>query len=177
MKVNEILIDEKAIVDKVQALADEINQKHRGEKLIVIGVLKGCFVFLSDLVRRLDCDVQVYFMEVSSYGDGTESSGVLKIKKDLDIDIKGEKVLIAEDIIDSGFTLSKLVKNLKERQPASLEICAFLSKPDRRKVSIEADFTGFEIPDKFVVGYGLDCAEQYRQLPYIGVVECDDAAL
>lgn len=177
MKVNEILIDEKAIVDKVQALADEINQKHRGEKLIVIGVLKGCFVFLSDLVRRLDCDVQVYFMEVSSYGDGTESSGVLKIKKDLDIDIKGEKVLIAEDIIDSGFTLSKLVKNLKERQPASLEICAFLSTPERRKVSIEADFTGFEIPDKFVVGYGLDCAEQYRQLPYIGVVECDDAAL
>lgn len=177
MKVNEILIDEKAIVDKVQALASEINQKHRGEKLIVIGVLKGCFVFLSDLVRRLDCDVQVYFMEVSSYGDGTESSGVLKIKKDLDIDIKGEKVLIAEDIIDSGFTLSKLVKNLKERQPASLEICAFLSKPERRKVPIEADFTGFEIPDKFVVGYGLDCAEQYRQLPYIGVVECDDAAL
>lgn len=177
MKVNEILIDEKAIVDKVQALADEINQKHSGEKLIVIGVLKGCFVFLSDLVRRLDCDVQVYFMEVSSYGDGTESSGVLNIKKDLDIDIKGKKVLIAEDIIDSGFTLSKLVKNLKERQPASLEICAFLSKPERRKVPIEADFTGFEIPDKFVVGYGLDCAEQYRQLPYIGVVECDDAAL
>lgn len=172
MRVNEILIDEQAIAEKVQVLADEINKKYKDEELIVIGVLKGCFVFLSDLVRRLESRVQIYFMEVSSYGSSTESSGVLKIKKDLDIDIKGKKVLIAEDIIDSGFTLSKLVENLKAREPESLEICTFLSKPERRKVALEADYVGFEIPDKFVVGYGLDCAEEYRQLPYIGIVEC-----
>lgn len=172
MRVSEVLIDENEIQKRVAELADEINKKYRNDELIVIGVLKGCFIFLSDLVRRLESNVNVYFMEVSTYGSGTESTGVLNIKKDLDIDIKGKKVLIAEDIIDSGFTLSKLAENLTSREPESLEICALLSKPERRRVSLEADYTGFEIPDKFVVGYGLDCAEQYRQLPYIGVIEC-----
>lgn len=171
MKVGEILFSREEIDECVSRLADKINTDYRGEEVIVLGVLKGCFVFISDLVRKLDCDTRVYFMEVSSYNDGTVSSGKITIKKDLDVDIEGKNVLIAEDIIDSGNTLSQLTAILKERKPKSLKVCTLLSKPSRREVEFEADYTGFVIEDRYIIGYGLDCAEQFRQLPYIAEVE------
>ncbi|MBR5152736.1 MAG: hypoxanthine phosphoribosyltransferase [Clostridia bacterium] len=170
-KVGEILLTEEEIRVKVTELADKINADYKGGNLLVIGILKGCFVFVSDLVRKLQGDIQVQFMQISSYGDGTVSSGKIKIKKDLDVDIAGKNVLIAEDIIDSGNTLSQLVSILQERNPKSIKVCTLLSKPSRRQVAFEADYTGFEIPDEFIVGYGLDCGESFRQLPYIAVIE------
>ena len=131
-------------------------------------------MFMADLVKKLKADVRVYFMEISSYQSGTVSSGKITIKKDLDVDIEGKDVLIAEDIIDSGNTLSQLTEILKERKPNSIKVCTLLSKPARRQVEFEADYTGFEIEDKFIIGYGLDCAEQFRQLPYIAEVELYD---
>ncbi len=169
-KLGRIMLTEEEIQQKVKALAEAINQDYPDGELIVVGILKGCFVFVADLVRELKADVQVHFMQVSSYGDGTESTGEIVIKKDLNIDIAGKHVLLAEDIIDSGNTLNKLVPLLKTRNPASVKVCALLSKPSRRQVEFEADYTGFEIPDEFIVGYGLDCGEAYRQLPYIAVV-------
>ena len=151
-----------------------INKDYGDRELVVIGVLKGCFVFMADLVKKLKADVRVYFMEISSYQSGTVSSGKITIKKDLDVDIEGKDVLIAEDIIDSGNTLSQLTEILKERKPNSIKVCTLLSKPARRQVEFEADYTGFEIEDKFIIGYGLDCAEQFRQLPYIAEVELYD---
>ncbi len=174
MKIGEIVITEKEITEYVDALAEKINNDYGEGELVVIGILKGCFVFVSDLVRRLKSDVSVYFMEVSSYGNGTESTGELIIKKDLDVNIEGKDVLIAEDIIDSGNTLSKLVPMLKERKPKSVKVCTLLSKPSRRQVHFEADYTGVEIPDRFIIGYGLDCGERFRQLPYIAEVEFVD---
>lgn len=174
MKVGEILLTEEQIKDGVSKLAEQVNRDYAGKDLIVVGILKGCFVFISDLVRRLDGDVQVHFMQVSSYGSGTESTGELRIKKDLSIDIAGKHVLIAEDIVDSGNTLAKLIPMLEERNPASVKVCALLSKPSRRQVDYDPDYTGFEIPDKFIVGYGLDCDERFRQLPYIAVVDIED---
>lgn len=177
MKIGNIMISEKEISDKVAELAKQISNDYKGKELIVIGVLKGCFVFMSDLVRKIDADVRVYFMEISSYSMGTVSQGKITIKKDLDVDIKGKDVLIAEDIIDSGNTLSQLTKILEEREPNSVRVCTLLSKPSRRQVEFEADYTGFIIEDKFIIGYGLDCAEQFRQLPYIAEVElCNDEA-
>lgn len=169
-KLGRIMLTEEEVQKKVEALAEAINQDYPDGELIVVGILKGCFVFVADLVRKLQADVRVHFMQVSSYGDGTESTGEIVIKKDLDIDIAGKHVILAEDIIDSGNTLSKLVPLLESRNPASVKVCALLSKPSRRQVEFEADYTGFEIPDEFIVGYGLDCAEAYRQLPYIAVV-------
>ncbi len=174
MKIGRIMISETDLADRVKELADEISKDYRGEEVIVLGVLKGCFVFMSDLVRKLDCDARVYFMEISSYNDGTVSTGNINIKKDLDIDIEGKNVLIAEDIIDSGNTLNQLTRLLYERKPKSLKVCALLSKPSRREVEFEADYTGFVIEDKFIIGYGLDCGEQFRQLPYIAEVELED---
>ena len=169
-KLGRIMLTEEEIQQKVNVLADAINQDYPDGELIVVGILKGCFVFVADLVRKLKADVQVHFMQVSSYANGTESTGEIVIKKDLSVDISGKHVLLAEDIIDSGNTLNKLVPLLKTRNPASVKVCALLSKPSRRQVEFEADYTGFEIPDEFIVGYGLDCAEAYRQLPYIAVV-------
>ena len=171
MKVGNIMITEEEISQRVDELAAEISRDYKGKELIVLGVLKGCFVFMSDLIRKLDCDVRVYFMEISSYSMGTVSKGTNTIKKDLDVDIEGKDVLIAEDIIDSGNTLDQLTKILAERKPASVKVCTLLSKPSRRQVEFEADYTGFVIEDKFIIGYGLDCGEQFRQLPYIAEVE------
>ena len=170
-KVGKILLTETELQNRVTELAELVNQDYPEGELIVIGVLKGCFVLISDLVRKLKADIRVHFMQVSSYGDDTVSSGTLKIKKDLDVDITGKHVLLAEDIIDSGNTLSMLVPLLKERGAASVKVCSLLSKPARRQVEFEADYTGFEIPDEFIVGYGLDCGESFRQLPYIAILE------
>lgn len=169
-----IIISEEELQQKVAELAEAINKDYPEGELIVVGILKGCFVFLADLVRKLKADIKVHFMQVSSYGDGTQSSGNLIIKKDLNVDIEGKHLLLAEDIIDSGNTLYQLIPRLKERKPASVKVCALLSKPSRRQVEFEADYTGFEIPDEFIVGYGLDCAESYRQLPYIAVVQTEE---
>ncbi len=171
MRVGEILLTEEEIKAQVTKLAGQVNQDYPEGELIVVGILKGCFVFVSDLVRQLKGDVQVHFMQVSSYGRGTESTGTIHIKKDIDIDIAGKHILLAEDIIDSGNTMKELIPMLEERKPASVKVCTLLSKPSRRQVDFEADYTGFEIPDKFIVGYGLDCDERFRQLPYIAEVE------
>ena len=168
------MIKENELNARVSELAEMINKDYGDRELVVIGVLKGCFVFMADLVKKLKADVRVYFMEISSYQSGTVSSGKITIKKDLDVDIEGKDVLIAEDIIDSGNTLSQLTEILKERKPNSIKVCTLLSKPARRQVEFEADYTGFEIEDKFIIGYGLDCAEQFRQLPYIAEVELYD---
>ena len=167
MKIGKIMIKENELNARVSELAEMINKDYGDRELVVIGVLKGCFVFMADLVKKLKSDVRVYFMEISSYQSGTVSSGKITIKKDLDVDIEGKDVLIAEDIIDSGNTLSQLTEILKERKPNSIKVCTLLSKPARRQVEFEADYTGFEIEDKFIIGYGLDCAEQFRQLPHI----------
>lgn len=174
MKIGKIMIKENELNARVSELAEMINKDYGDRELVVIGVLKGCFVFMADLVKKLKADVRVYFMEISSYQSGTVSSGKITIKKDLDVDIEGKDVLIAEDIIDSGNTLSQLTEILKERKPNSIKVCTLLSKPARRQVEFEADYTGFEIEDKFIIGYGLDCAEQFRQLPYIAEVELYD---
>ena len=174
MKIGNVMISQDELEKGVSRLAEEVNRNYKGKEVIVLGILKGCFVFMADLIKKLDCDVSVYFMEVSSYFDGTVSTGKIKIKKDIDVDIKGKDVLIVEDIIDSGNTLTQLKEILSEREPASIKICTLLSKPSRRQVELEADYTGFVIEDKFIIGYGLDCGERFRQLPYIAEVEFVD---
>lgn len=169
-KVTDVMLSEDQIKVKVYDLAKQIEQDFKGEQLLVVGILKGASVFVSDLIRCIDLDVNIDFMSVSSYGNSTESSGTVKILKDLDVDIEGKNVLIVEDIIDSGLTLSNLVAALKTRNPKSLKLCTLLDKPQRRKVDIKVDYTGFVIEDKFIVGYGIDYAEKYRNLPYIGIV-------
>ena len=168
---HKVLIDEQTLDKKVSEIADEINKKYKGEKLIVVGVLKGAFMFMSDLLKKITLDTEVYFLKASSYGSGTESTGNVKITKDIERDIKGENVLLIEDIIDSGYTMREVLKILGEREPKALELCSCLSKPDRRVCEVKIDYLGFEIPDKFVIGYGLDYAEKYRNLPYIGYIE------
>ncbi|MFI3209846.1 MAG: hypoxanthine phosphoribosyltransferase [Peptostreptococcaceae bacterium] len=166
----DVMISEKEIADKVLEIAGKIQKDYEGEELLVVGILKGANIFVADLIRKLDLDIKMDFMSVSSYGNSTESSGTVKIIKDLDTDIKGKNVLIVEDIIDSGLTLSNLVKALETRQPKSLKLCTLLDKPQRRTVDMFVDYIGFKIEDKFIVGYGIDWAEKYRNLPYIGVV-------
>jgi hypoxanthine phosphoribosyltransferase len=144
-----------------------------GRDLVMVGVLKGAVLFLADLMRHIDVPCEIDFMAVSSYGSQTDSSGVVRILKDLDAPIQGRDVLIVEDIIDSGLTLSYLLRNLESREPASLEICALLTKPDRREIDVPVRYVGFEIPNEFVIGYGLDFAERYRNLPYVGVLHPD----
>ncbi|EQE61969.1 hypoxanthine phosphoribosyltransferase [Clostridioides difficile DA00215] len=162
---------EEQIKEKVYELGKKIEEDFKGEDLLVVGILKGASVFVSDLIRCIDLDVNIDFMSVTSYGNSTESSGTVKILKDLDVDIEGKNVLIVEDIIDSGLTLSNLVAALKTRNPKSLKLCTLLDKPQRRKANIPVDYVGFVIEDKFIVGYGIDYAEKYRNLPYIGIVE------
>lgn len=166
--IESVLISEQEIADKVKQLAKEIDADYAGREVILVGVLKGAIMVMADLARALSVPVSMEFMAVSSYGSSTSSSGVVRILKDLDRDITGMHVLVVEDVIDSGLTLSWLLRNLRSRGPASVEVCALLSKPEAAKVAIPVKYTGFEIPSVFVVGYGLDHAERYRNLPYIG---------
>ncbi|GAB2471185.1 phosphoribosyltransferase [Jatrophihabitans fulvus] len=166
--IDEVLISADAISAKIGELAKEIDAEYSDREPVLVGVLKGAAMFMSDLARALERPVTMEFMAVSSYGSGTQSSGVVRILKDLDRDIAGKDVLIVEDIIDSGLTLSWLLKNLRARQPASIRIVALLRKPEAVKVDVHVDHIGFDIPNEFVVGYGLDYAERYRDLPYIG---------
>jgi hypoxanthine phosphoribosyltransferase len=169
-KVTETLLTEEEIQIKVKELGQKIESDFQGEDLLVVGILKGACVFVSDLIRNINLDVNMDFMSVSSYGKATQSSGTVKILKDLDVDIEGKNVLIVEDIIDTGLTLKNLFETLKTRNPKSLKLCTLLDKPERRTVDINVDYVGFVIPDKFIVGYGIDYAEKYRNLPYIGIV-------
>lgn len=171
-KVTGVMISEDEIKSKVYEIAKRIEEDYKDEEnLLVVGILKGANIFVADLIRNINLDVNMDFMSVSSYGNSTESSGTVKIIKDLDVDIENKNVLIVEDIIDSGLTLSNLVAALKTRNPKSLKLCTLLDKPQRRTVNIPVDYVGFVIEDKFIVGYGIDYAEKYRNLPYIGVVE------
>ena len=169
--VGEILIDAEALQGRIRELGREISADYAGRELLLIGVLKGAVFFMADLMRSISVPCEIDFMAISSYGASTDSSGVVRILKDLDINIEGRHVLVVEDIIDSGLTLSYLVRNLEAREPASLEICALLTKPDRREIDVPVRYTGFEIPNRFVIGYGLDFAERYRNLPYVGVLD------
>ena len=169
--VTEVLIDRDVLQRRIEALGEEISTDYAGRDLLLIGVLKGAVFFMADLMRNLTIPCEIDFMAISSYGDSTDSSGVVRILKDLDINIEGRDVLIVEDIIDSGLTLSYLMRNLEAREPASLEICALLTKPERREADVPVRYIGFEIPNRFVIGYGLDFAERYRNLPYVGVLD------
>lgn len=169
--IEKIIFSEEEIKNKIKELANRINNDYRGKKLILIGILKGSFIFISDLIRAIDLQVQVDFMAISSYGDAMESSGVVKINKDLDKSIEGQEVLIVEDIIDGGLTMKYLINTLSARNPKSLKTCALLDKKERRVIDVNVDYIGFEIADLFVVGYGLDYAQLYRNLPYIGVLK------
>jgi hypoxanthine phosphoribosyltransferase len=173
--VAEILIDEETLRDRVAELGAELSADYAGRDLMLIGVLKGAVFFMADLMRTIDVHCEVDFMAISSYGASTDSSGVVRILKDLDANIEGRNVLVVEDIIDSGLTLSYLMRNLRARNPATLEVCALLTKPERREIQVPVRYIGFEIPNRFVVGYGLDFAERYRNLRYVGVLS-DDAA-
>lgn len=166
--IDEVLIPADRIAEKITELAHRIDTDYAGREPVLVGVLKGAAMFMSDLARALDRPCTMEFMAVSSYGSGTQSSGVVRILKDLDRDIAGQDVLIVEDIIDSGLTLSWLLKNLRSRNPASIAIVTLLRKPEAVKVDIDVNYVGFDIPNEFVVGYGLDYAERYRDLPYIG---------
>lgn len=165
-----VMIEKEKIAERIEAIAKEINNDYKGERLIVVGILKGSFMFLSDLIKHIETDTEVYFMKASSYGSGTASSRDVKITTDVERDISGENVLIIEDIIDSGFTMKRVMEIFRGRNPKSLKLCSCLSKPSRREVEVNIDYLGFEIPDEFVVGYGLDYAEKYRNLPYIGIL-------
>jgi hypoxanthine phosphoribosyltransferase len=171
--VGEILIDEDALSTRVAELGEEVSADYQGRDLLLIGVLKGAVFFMADLMRHITVPCEVDFMAISSYGDSTDSSGIVRILKDLDINIEGRDVLVVEDIIDSGLTLSYLMRNLESREPASLEVCALMTKPARREIDIPVRYVGFEIPNRFVVGYGLDFGERYRNLPYVAVLSED----
>jgi hypoxanthine phosphoribosyltransferase len=168
--IGEILVQQDDLAHRVKTLGAQISSEYEGRNLLLVGVLKGAFFFLSDLMRSLEVPCEVDFMAVASYGSSTDSSGVVRILKDLDAPIEGRDVLIVEDIVDSGLTLSYLMRTLKAREPATLEVCALLTKPERRKVELPIRYVGFEIPNRFVIGYGLDHAERYRNLPYVAVL-------
>lgn len=170
----EVMLSEKQVDERIKELGEKISRDYEGKVLHMICVLRGGSFFMCELAKRISVPVTLDFMSVSSYGGDTISSGVVKIVKDLDDSIEGRDVLVVEDIIDSGRTLSYLLDMLKERKPASLKLCTLLDKPDRRCVSVNVDYTGFAIPDKFVVGYGLDYDQRYRNLPYIGTIEFDN---
>ena len=166
-----VLISEEEVDARIRELGEKISKEHEGKQIHLICVLKGGVFFMCELAKRITVPVSMDFMCVGSYGDGTKSSGVVRLAKDLDESIENKEVLIVEDIIDSGNTLYYLMDVLRQRKPASLRLCTLLDKPDRRVKDVHVDWTGFEIPDEFVVGYGLDYAQKYRNLPYIGVVE------
>lgn len=169
-----IMIPEEQVLTRVREMAEQISRDFAGKELKLICILKGSIFFTTELAKRISLPVMLDFMSVSSYGSGTESSGRIKIVKDLDESIKGEHVLVIEDIIDSGRTLSFLLELLKQREPASLSLCTLLDKPERRVTEVAVDYTGFEIPDEFVVGFGLDYAQRYRALPYIGILHLEE---
>jgi hypoxanthine phosphoribosyltransferase len=167
-EIEEVLLTEQAIQDKVRELAKAIDEDYRGQELLLVGVLKGAVMVMADLARALETPVAMEFMAVSSYGSATSSSGVVRILKDLDREITDKHVLVVEDIIDSGLTLNWLLRNMRSRGPASVEVCALLRKPEAAKVDVPIRYAGFDIANEFVVGYGLDYAERYRDLPFVG---------
>ena len=166
-----VMISEEDVDKRIEELGRQISEDYAGKQVHIIGILKGSVFFMCELAKRITVPVSMDFMSVSSYGDGTASSGVIKVVKDLDESLEGKDVIVIEDIIDSGRTLSYLLDMLEKRLPNSLRLCTLLDKPDRRVKKVNVDYVGFEIPDEFVVGYGLDYAQKYRNLPYIGVVE------
>jgi hypoxanthine phosphoribosyltransferase len=168
--IGDILVQADDLQHRVRQLGAEITRDYEGKDLLLIGVLKGAVFFLADLMRHIEAPCEVDFMAVASYGSATDSSGVVRILKDLDTPIEGRHVLIVEDIVDSGLTLQYLLRSLEARGPASLEVCALLTKPSRRKVDLPARYVGFEIPDRFAIGYGLDHAERYRNLPFVAAL-------
>lgn len=165
------LIDEEQLNKRISEIAKQIEEEYKNKEITLICILKGSIFFTVDLARKINEDVRLEFIRVSSYGEGTESTGEIKMKLDLKDSIQGKDVIVIEDIIDTGRTLSYLLEYLKMKKPNSLKLCALLDKPDRRKIDVKVDYTGFQIPDKFVVGYGLDWDEKYRNLPYIGYIE------
>ena len=169
-RIGEILVTEEQLSARIAELGREISADYAGRDVLLVGILKGAVFFLSDLMRHLETPCEVDFMAVASYGSSTDSSGVVRILKDLDVPIQGRHVVIVEDIVDSGLTLSYLLRTMRARDPASLEVCALLTKPDRRKSNVEIRYTGFEIPNRFVIGYGLDYGQRYRQLPFVAVL-------
>ena len=169
--IERVLFSEEKIAETVKTLGEQISKDYNGKKLLLVSVLKGSVVFMADLMRNITVPCEIDFMVVSSYGAGTKTSGNVKIVKDLNIDIADYDLLIVEDILDSGVTLSTLKKMLEARKPASVKICTFLDKPERRKADIKADYCGFAVPDEFIVGYGLDFQEKFRNLPYVGVLK------
>jgi hypoxanthine phosphoribosyltransferase len=173
--IGEILVQPDELAHRVRELGEEISRDYAGRELLLVGVLKGAVFFLADLMRHIEIPCEVDFMAVSSYGSSTDTSGVVRILKDLDAPLEGRDVLIVEDIVDSGLTLQYLMRTLQTRGPASLEVCALLTKPERRLVETPARYVGFEIPDKFAIGYGLDYAERYRNLPYVATLQLAEA--
>ena len=169
--IEEVLLSEEQIKKRVQELGDQISKDYDGQEIIVLCVLKGASIFFADLCRAITVHLKMDFMSISSYGDAQKTSGIVRITKDMDTSITGKHVLIAEDIMDSGLTLSYLKRMLQERQPASIRTCCFLDKPERRECDITPDYCGFAVPNKFVVGYGLDYKQKYRNLPFLGVLK------
>ena len=169
--IQEVLFSEEQLDRRVREIAAQIEKDYEGKEIMLISVLRGSFVFMADLCRRIDLPCTLDFMSVSSYGKGTSSSGQVQITKDLSSDISDQHIIVIEDILDSGNTLSYLLKLLEQRNPASIRLCTLLDKPERRVKEVKVDYSGFTIPDAFVVGYGLDYAEQYRNLPYIGILK------
>ena len=167
----EILITQQQLADRVAELGAQITADYKGKELLMVGILKGSVPFMADLMRAVDLDVRIDFMSVSSYGNATSTSGVVRILKDLDSDIRGKEVLIVEDIVDTGLTLAYLKEYLASRNPASVRIASILDKPSRRKADVKPDYVGFTVEDKFIVGYGLDASQRYRNLPYISWVK------
>ena len=169
--IRNIMISEEELAKRVKELGKQLTEEYRGKDILVVGILKGCMLFLSDLVRTIDLPLTMDFMVVSSYGSATKSSGVVRIIKDLEREIEGKDVLIVEDIVDTGLTLSYLIENLKTRNPKSVKVCSLLDKPESRKAQVDIEYVGFRIADEFVVGYGLDYAEVYRNLPFVCVLK------
>ena len=174
-RIGETLIESERLHARVAELGAEISADYEGRDLVMVGVLKGALIFMADLMRSLTVPCEIDLMAVSSYGSSTDSSGVVRILKDLDTSVSGRDVLIVEDIIDSGLTLQYLLRNLRARDPASLEVCALLTKPERRRVDLPIRYVGFEIPNRFAIGYGLDHAQRYRNLDYVAVLEQEGA--
>lgn len=169
--IKKVLFDEKMLADKVKELGERISEDYKGKDLVVVGVLKGSVVFTSDLIKNISIPCELDFMAVSSYGNSTETSGVVRILKDLDHSIENKHVLIVEDIVDSGVTLTYLLDYLKARKASSIEIVSLLNKQERRAADLDVKYIGFEVPNEFIIGYGIDYAEKYRNLPYIGILK------
>jgi len=169
--VKEVLVTEEELEAKTKELGEQITKDYRGRNLMLVGILKGAVIFMSDLARNINMPIEMDFMAVSSYGDSSTSTGVVRLLKDLDSSIEGKDILIVEDIIDTGLTLSYLIDNLKKRGTKSVKVCTLLDKPDRRKIEVPVAYRGFIVPDEFVVGYGIDYAQKYRNLPYIAALK------